>query len=681
MKNLETTPRFSFFKSPVSNTKPSGELNLHETHKLITGGVYAKITSDIQNEESKEAKGQLKSKRLDYVCFSGVFSRRANNHLTSYSGYLVLDLDDLEHPERVCEQLSTDETIDWKLIFVSPSGKGLKVVVKTDGNQDRHVDYFMAYSNYLLSTYELNVDPSGKDISRACFLCYDSECLINNQESEELIFPYMEWIEFNTPKTSDKHLFESMEDAAQEVITKGIDLTSEYNQWITIGFALVSEFEERGRTIFHQFSSLNEAYSPLETDKKYSSLLDSPGRGISIKSLFYLLHKANIRINDNYSNKQIKAGNKLELLEEWILERFKLRFNELRGTIEICSIKSSTWEIINDRIFNSILMNLNRSGIKCSVNLLHNLINSDFVEGYHPFRDYLKLQKPWDGKDHIEELAHSIEAHNANFWGIALKRWLVAFMASILNPKIINQQVIVLCGGQGIGKTTWIMNLIPDVLKEYTFSGTINPGNKDSLILLAEMILINMDEMDNMNRSDSGTLKSLITTKQVTLRKAYGRFNETKPRIASFVGSVNDRQFLNDPTGSRRFLVIDVESIDYQLEFDLGQIYQQAIHLYENGFKYYFDKEDIDLIEENNSAFQKTSFEEELLLKYFSPVEWSKEADLRTATEILQYFNSHASLSLSQNHANQIGKALSKNGFEQGKSNGVLKWAVKVKPI
>jgi predicted P-loop ATPase len=73
------------------------------------------------------------------------------------------------------------------------------------------------------------------------------------------------------------------------------------------------------------------------------------------------------------------------------------------------------------------------------------------------------------------------------------------------------------------------------------------------------------------------------------MRKAYGHNNETMPRRASFAGSVNTAQFLNDSTGSRRFLCFEVEEIQYQHDVDINMIYAQALHLFNEGFRYWFD--------------------------------------------------------------------------------------------
>ncbi len=676
MKNQITETLFSFFRSPVKNTFPTGQLTIKQAHRLITSENYRSKTDELRKTTDSKMAKKLKSQSFDYVCFSGTFAKRSNDDLLSYSGLLTLDLDDLENVEQVANQLCKDKLIDLRLLFRSPSGNGLKVIVQTNGKKEDHLSYFNAYSNYLKHYYQLVVDRSGKDIARACFLCHDP-LAISYEQSKELSFPRLEWIESQSLKTPPKSRLKEYVDTAIRVIKdQNIDITADYQDWITLGFALVDEFGDDGRSLFHEFSSTNPNYNSSEVDKKFNNLVQSEGSGVTIKSLWHLLFKH--KVNIDFPNAP-KPSNKLEKTEKWLNERYSFRYNQLRGTTETKTKNSNQWNLLNDRIFNSMLIELKRSGIQCTSDLLSSLLNSNFVEVYHPFKGYLATLPAWDGKDHIAELAKLIVTENQDFWELSIRKWLVALVASLLDPKAINQQVIVLCGPQGIGKTTFILNMIPDELREYVYSGTINPSNKDSLALLAEMLLINLDEMDNMNRSDSGTLKSMITTKQVTMRKAYGRFNETRPRVASFFGSVNDRQFLNDPTGSRRFLVIDVIKIDYLSEVDLGQVYLQAVHLFQSGFKHYFEPDEVELIEANNALFQKVSMEEEMLLKYFEPVTWEDADEYLSATEIMQFLNRSTDIRITNNQVTQVGKALSKLGFERGKKEGRYRWALKAK--
>ncbi|MGW8124095.1 VapE domain-containing protein [Roseivirga echinicomitans] len=678
MKDLNETPRFSFFKSPVSNTNPNGELNLKEVHQLITGETYSKITSEIHSESSKEAKGNLKSKSLDYVCFSGTFTKRANKALLSYSGYLVLDFDEIGNLIHVRKHIIQDRSIDLVLLFKSPSGNGLKAVVQTDGEQEEHENFFKAYAEYFNHTYGLSVDKSGKDLSRACFLCHDPDGFIDLKQKGSLKFELQKWLS-NAKNLSNNTLnadLKQVESLVLQIEESKTDVTTDYNEWVSLGFALANGLGEDGRKFYHRISRINTNYSNELTDNKFDDFLASKGQGITIGTFFHIVNKYTVD-----SKKKNVSNLQLAKVEEQLNANYTFRYNEIKGTIEFKSSKGRSWKIINDRFFNSALLEMKRNGLKCSADLLASLINSNFTPTFHPFKAYLKSLPDWDGNDHLLKLSQTIQVDNPEFWSLCLKKWFVAFVAGVIDNSIINHQLIVLCGAQGIGKTTWIMNLIPDELKEYIYSGTINPGNKDSLALLAEMILINLDEMDNMNRSDSGSLKSLITQKQVTYRRAYARFTETHQRIASFIGSGNEAQFLNDTTGSRRFLVFEAKDIDFKASFDFGQIYQQAVHLYKNGYKHFFDREEIALIEVNNSRYQKTSIEEDSLLKYFEPIAWDDAGDFKTATEILQYLNTHSAVPVNQNHANQIGKALSKNGFEKGKKDNNYKWAIRIKPV
>ena len=270
---------------------------------------------------------------------------------------------------------------------------------------------------------------------------------------------------------------------------------------------------------------------------------------------------------------------------------------------------------MNDFIENSMLRECLKARIRTNLSSLRNLLNSDFCPLFNPFEDYFFNLPSYDEKtDYITQLANTITTTKQDLWQQCFKKWLVAMVGCVLDDKIINHTVIVFSGKQGLGKTTWVEKLVPRPLKGYLFSGTINPNNKDTLVQLSECMLINLDELENLNRSEIGSLKEIITKTQIRMRKAYGHNNETMPRRASFAGSVNTSQFLNDSTGSRRFLCFELEGIQYQHDVDINLAFSQALYLFKSGFRHWFDKEEIKSITENNEQYQLHSPKEELLL-------------------------------------------------------------------
>ena len=147
------------------------------------------------------------------------------------------------------------------------------------------------------------------------------------------------------------------------------------------------------------------------------------------------------------------------------------------------------------------------------------------------------------------------------------------------------------------------------------------------------------------------------------MRKAYGHNNETMPRRASFAGSVNTAQFLNDSTGSRRFLCFELEGIQYQHNVDINMAFSQALFLFKSGFRHWFDQEEIKSITENNEQYQLRSPEEELLLTWFEPVERENANAFLNTSQIAAKLAEKAKITITDGTINKLGKALKKHNF------------------
>jgi hypothetical protein len=170
---------FSFFSSPITNTKPSKNFTLLDAYHYIIGDTAKERTQKLRSFGDAKQSRMFKAANFDYCTFSGTFATRTDTALINHSGLLCIDFDHLQNLDSLRSQLLQDEYFDTQLLFRSPSGDGLKWVVEIDISQTLHADYFRAVANYLFQTYGVEADKSGKDISRACFLPHDPNCFIN----------------------------------------------------------------------------------------------------------------------------------------------------------------------------------------------------------------------------------------------------------------------------------------------------------------------------------------------------------------------------------------------------------------------------------------------------------------------------------------------------------------------
>ncbi len=295
-------------------------------------------------------------------------------------------------------------------------------------------------------------------------------------------------------------------------------------------------------------------------------------------------------------------------------------------------------------------------------------LQSDLIPDVHPLREYIQSLKPYtnDQPDWIDMVAsqvhvkskedninnlrgNQIAPQKANFfgdptlpaapkennstpscttlhnttpsadalWRTYFKKWFVAMVASWMRDDIVNHQVLVLIGKQGIYKTTWLEHLIPPHLRAYACKlANSTDLNKDERLRIAEFGLISLDEIDSMNNRELNQLKSVITATDVNERAAYAYTKERRVRLASFCASGNRRDFLTDITGNRRWLPFEVESIQNPffttLPYEL--MYAQAWALAQDStFSYWFDLDEIEVLEEHNQHFRDESNEEQLL--------------------------------------------------------------------
>ena len=161
----------------------------------IKSGATKDIIKNIRQCKDKSDRNELK-KKLPAICFSGKFNKRNDNSLIKHSGLICLDFDDYANKKAMLkekETLSKDKYV--YSVFVSPSGNGLKVLVKIPEDSDNHVNYFNSLQNHFQSE---NFDKTSKNVSRVCYESYDPFIYLNLNSSVWTTIEEPEYKEINT---------------------------------------------------------------------------------------------------------------------------------------------------------------------------------------------------------------------------------------------------------------------------------------------------------------------------------------------------------------------------------------------------------------------------------------------------------------------------------------------------
>ena len=371
--------------------------------------------------------------------------------------------------------------------------------------------------------------------------------------------------------------------------------------------------------------------------------------------------------------------------------RVLLRYNEVRGRTEIHWLSQGLtigedeqglltifggedgvtdgYQNLGDRDINTLWEQLYQEKPLIKQHLL-NVIESDYVPAYHPFRYYLDHLPTWtpDKGDAIMGLSLTVNVRgNADeqiLFYQYLKKWLVGMVASWVSPQVVNNVMLILIGEQGTYKTTWFANLLPPQLRDYFYTKTDSAMlSKDDRIVLAQYGLMCWEELDSMSPKELNKMKGTMTMPFINERKAYARYHENMPHLASFCGTGNNVQFLSDVTGTRRWLPFEVESIESPLTtpFDYDAIYAQAYTLYKEGFQYWFEKAEIQRLAHHNEQFETEHSELQLIDLHFRKPVGKEPRQLVSATMALQLIGGNIVQTLSKE---KIGHAFARLGFE-----------------
>ena len=362
-----------------------------------------------------------------------------------------------------------------------------------------------------------------------------------------------------------------------------------------------------------------------------------------------------------------QPSSRIRKIETFLSEHYDLRYNTISNQVEYKCKSESKYAPLNE---SNIYRKLHLNDIKASIHQIHILLHSDFVNKYNPISSYFeRIGSLWDTNihgDYIAHLASYLSVNRRDQFTKHLKKWMIRAVVCSHNSLYYNKQAFILVGEeQNTGKSSFIRFLCPPELSDYMTENIST--DKDGLIALTENFLINMDELSTMSRYEINALKSVFSKDRVKVRLPFDRRASTLPRIASFIGSTNKTQFLNDETGSGRFINFEVDRIDwnYAREIDINIAWSQAYQLWKSNFTYELSSAEIQENEQVNNQYKLSSPELELILKHFIPGTKDEHQYFWTASEILNFLLEHTNTRMRLSTIN-IGKALKMAGFKQG---------------
>ena len=303
-------------------------------------------------------------------------------------------------------------------------------------------------------------------------------------------------------------------------------------------------------------------------------------------------------------------------------------YNEIDKDIEISGVEGSTLESQLIAIHSLS----NKYGFQLALNMINNFVNkianNNLINPVTNFLEY--CYETYDGEDkYIQMLCDAIitnSSFNEDLKKILIRKWLLNTACIAFNQGEDNTEgVLTLQGKQGIGKTRLIKKIIPMYVKTGL---ELDPSDKDKVYQCIKYWVCELGELDSTFKRDLAKLKAFITEQMDEFRRPYGLVPIKYPRKTSFYATVNNEEFLKDESGNRRYWVIPVEKIDFELidEIDVYQLWGEVMNIREEGIETtYLTQGEMNMLNSSNSNFKVLGQLEIIIDKFFV---WEANKDM-----------------------------------------------------
>ena len=380
---------------------------------------------------------------------------------------------------------------------------------------------------------------------------------------------------------------------------------------------------------------------------------------------------ATTKAKDRYEERQQQMLRPIHDMAAFVIENFEFRHNIVRDLYEYRRKGSDhAWKLIDKRQLNSINCRIQDEGeIFVLSSYVKQRIESELAMDYHPVRAYLnKVRGCWDGKtDYIADFARRIST--SDYCQRMVRIWLRAVVTQWLGADKQHANAVMLLlisPQQGLGKSTLFTSMLPpEIADYYTDDFKIN-AKGNAYRKMVEFAIVSLDEFEKIGRKQMPELKSMIQTLKPSFIGAYKKNFNQLPRIASFVGTTNERHVLTDRTGSRRFLILEPDGIINVEGINHDQLYAQVLHEIENEkLPHWFSKDDEAEMEKHNKDYYVLTDVERLFLRYFSIPEKEGEGAFMSGPEIMRELEKHSQKTMAGVTANAFGRSMTRLGVRR----------------